>query len=110
MLYANRQLNRSAADLAILDIGLLWLRTIDEQFDRAFLDLSTRGDHRLLLEEITVDRMEEAGIGGTSEILSWYPVLGATGECVGESLGYTGWTNFRCGIGGVIWDLNSKRH
>ena len=83
---------------------------IDEEFDRTFLDLSARGDHQRLLEEITVERMEEAGVGGTSEILSWYLVLGATGECVGESLGYTGWTNFRCGIGGVFWNLESKWH
>lgn len=81
---------------------------IDEEFDRAFLDLCVRGDHETLLREITVDRMEAAGVGGTAEILSWYPVMGAIGECPGESFGYTGWPNFRCGVGAVIWSLDRQ--
>ena len=78
---------------------------IDEAFDRTFLDLCVRGDHKALLKEITVDRMEEAGTGGTAELLSWFPVMAAIGERRGRSFGYTGWPSFRCGIGGVIWDL-----
>lgn len=81
---------------------------IDEDFDRAFLAASASGDHRSLLREFTTERMEAAGMGGTAEILAWYPVLGAIGECHGESFGYSGWPSFRCGIGGVIWDLKSK--
>lgn len=83
---------------------------IDEDFDRAFLAATASGDHRSLLREFTVERMETAGMGGTAEVLAWYPVLGAIGECRGESFGYSGWPNFRCGIGGVIWDLESKPH
>ncbi len=83
---------------------------IDEEFDRAFLDLACSGDHQKLLKEFPVSRMEEAGMGGTAEILAWYPVLGAIGERSGRSFGYTGWSNFRCGVGGVIWNLSSVRH
>ena len=78
---------------------------IDEQFDRAFLDLCVKGDHKALLREITVERMEAAGTGGTAELLSWFPVMAAIGERPGRSFGYTGWPSFRCGIGGVLWDI-----
>jgi aromatic ring-opening dioxygenase catalytic subunit (LigB family) len=78
---------------------------IDEEFDRAFLDLCVKGDHAALLREITIDRLEAAGTGGTAELLSWFPVMAAIGERPGRSFGYTGWPSFRCGIGGVIWDL-----
>jgi len=82
---------------------------IDEAFDRAFLEICVAGDHRRLLAEMTVERMEAAGLGGTAELLSWHIVLGAIGECPGESFGYTGWPSFRCGIGAVIWDLPARQ-
>jgi aromatic ring-opening dioxygenase catalytic subunit (LigB family) len=82
---------------------------IDEEFDRKFLELCVKGDHKALLKEITVDRMEEAGVGGTAEVLSWFPVMAAIGERPGRTFGYTGWPSFRCGIGGVIWDLQAKQ-
>lgn len=78
---------------------------IDEEFDRAFLDLCVKGDHKALLREITVERMEAAGTGGTAELLSWFPVMAAIGERPGRSFGYTGWPSFRCGIGRVLWDI-----
>jgi aromatic ring-opening dioxygenase catalytic subunit (LigB family) len=81
---------------------------IDEEFDRAFLDLCVKGDHKALLREITVERMEAAGIGGTAELLSWFPVMAAIGERPGRSFGYTGWPSFRCGVGGIIWDIAAK--
>lgn len=83
---------------------------IDEEFDRWFLDLCLRGDHRALIEEVTIERMEAAGSGGTSELLSWYPVLGAIGERPGHSFGYTVFREFKCGIGAVCWDLEGARH
>jgi aromatic ring-opening dioxygenase catalytic subunit (LigB family) len=83
---------------------------IDEDFDRWFLDLCVRGDHRRLIDEVTIERMEQAGSGGTSELLSWYPVLGAIGERPGHSFGYTVFREFKCGIGAVWWDLKSARH
>ena len=82
---------------------------IDEEFDRAFLDLCVKGDHDALLQEMTVERMEAAGVGGTAEVLSWFPVMAAIGERPGRSFGYTGWPSFRCGVGGVIWDLETEQ-
>ncbi|MBL6456650.1 hypothetical protein JMJ55_15045 [Belnapia sp. T6] len=78
---------------------------IDEEFDRLFLERASQPDHAALLRDITIPRMEEAGIGGTAEVLSWFIVLGAIGERRGESFGYTGWPSFRCGIGGVVWEV-----
>lgn len=82
---------------------------IDEEFDRAFLALCEAGDHERLLREMTVERMEAAGVGGTAEVLSWFPVMAAIGELPGRSFGYTGWPSFRCGVGGVIWDLDANK-
>ncbi len=79
---------------------------IDEKFDRWFLDLCCAGDHRRLLEELTIDRMEAAGSGGTSELLAWVVVMGATGERPGCSFGYAVHSAFRCGIGAVAWALD----
>jgi aromatic ring-opening dioxygenase catalytic subunit (LigB family) len=81
---------------------------IDEEFDQTFLSLCAKGDHKALLREITLERLEEAGMGGTAEVLSWFPVMAAIGELPGDSFGYTGWTSFRCGVGGVVWDLNAN--
>lgn len=80
---------------------------IDEDFDRWFLGLMSNGDHDKILEEITVDRLEEAGSGGTGELLSWILVMGAAGQQPCEVLGYTAWDQWRCGIGAVTWDMSS---
>ena len=58
---------------------------------------------------MTAERMEIAGSGGTPELLAWFPVMAAIGECRGESFGYNGWVNFRCGFGAVLWDLNTRK-
>jgi hypothetical protein len=60
------------------------------------------------LDELTVDRMEAAGSGGTSELLAWVVVMGAIGARPGHSFGYTVHTDFRCGIGAVSWDLTRR--
>ena len=78
---------------------------IDEEFDRWFLDLCCAGDHRRLREELTIERMEAAGSGGTSELLAWVVVMGAIGERRGRSFGYAIHSGFRCGIGAVLWDV-----
>lgn len=80
---------------------------IDEKFDKWFLELLAEGDHERVLAEVTPERMDEAGIGGTSELLSWFVVMGAIGERPCEVLGYTGWDQWRCGIGAVTWDMTS---
>lgn len=82
---------------------------IDEEFDRWFLDLCTRGDHEALLNEVTVERMERSGSGGTVELLTWFVVLGAIGPCAGHSYGYTAHANFKCGVGAVSWHVNGAR-
>ncbi|CAM4053413.1 hypothetical protein [Janibacter anophelis] len=78
---------------------------IDEDFDRWFLGLLSNGDHDKVLREISVDRLEEAGSGGTGELLSWILVMGAIGERRCDVLGYTAWDQWRCGIGTVSWDM-----
>ena len=80
---------------------------IDETFDRWFIDLCCAGDHKRVLKELTVEKMEAAGSAGTAELLAWVLVMGATGERRGRSLGYTICTDFRCGIGGVSWGIGN---
>ncbi len=79
--------------------------SVDEAFDRWFLWLAAEGNHPRLLRELTMERMERAGSGGTCEVLSWVVVLGAIGERPGHSFGYTGHPGFRCGIGAVSWKV-----
>lgn len=78
---------------------------IDEEFDQWFLDLCVRGDHQRLLDEVTVERMEQSGSGGTSELLTWFVVLGAIDPVEGHSYGYTAHANFKCGVGAVSWPV-----
>ncbi len=78
---------------------------IDEGFDHWFLDLCCAGDHRRLREELTIERMEAAGSGGTSELLAWVVVMGAIGERAGHCLGYVAHREFRAGIGAVAWEM-----
>jgi hypothetical protein len=81
---------------------------IDEEFDRWFLDLLEHGDHDKLLTEMTPDRMEESGEGGTAELFAWFVVLGAIGQRQCSVLGYTAYDNFKCGIGAVRWEMGES--
>ncbi len=81
---------------------------IDEAFDRWFLDLVASGDHDRLLKELTLEKMEAAGSGGTSELLSWVVVLGAIGSKPGRNFGYTVHRDFKCGVGAVLWDMEAN--
>lgn len=81
---------------------------IDETFDRWFLDLAASGDHDRVLKELTFERMEASGSGGTVELFSWVVIMGATGPCKGRSFGYAIHRDFRCGFGAVIWDLEPQ--
>jgi aromatic ring-opening dioxygenase catalytic subunit (LigB family) len=81
---------------------------IDEDFDRWFLDLVASGDHATLLKELTLEKMEAAGSGGTSELLSWVVVLGAIGSKPGKNFGYTVHRDFKCGVGAVLWDMDAN--
>jgi aromatic ring-opening dioxygenase catalytic subunit (LigB family) len=81
---------------------------IDEAFDRWFLELAASGDHATLLKELTLEKMEAAGSGGTSELLSWVVVLGAIGSKPGKNFGYTVHRDFKCGVGAVLWDMEAN--
>ena len=63
---------------------------------------------RELLKELTLEKMEAAGSGGTSELLSWVVVLGAIGSKPGKNFGYTVHRDFKCGVGAVLWDMNAN--
>jgi protocatechuate 4,5-dioxygenase beta chain len=76
---------------------------VDEAFDRWFLDLLHAGDHRALLRECTIERMEAAGSGGTAELLAWIVALAfTTGPA--EVLAYVPAVAWRTGTGVVAWN------
>lgn len=78
----------------------LW---VDEEFDRWFLELLAKGDHATILREVTLERMEEAGSGGTAELLAWMVALACT---VGPAdvLAYMPAVAWRTGTGMVVWN------
>jgi aromatic ring-opening dioxygenase catalytic subunit (LigB family) len=81
--------------------GPRYLR-VDEAFDRWFLGLLAEGDHDRIVAECTVERMEEAGSGGTAELLAWVAALPFTGGPA-EVLGYAPSVAWRTGTGMVDW-------
>jgi aromatic ring-opening dioxygenase catalytic subunit (LigB family) len=76
--------------------------SVDEEFDRWFLDLLKQGDHATLLRECTLDRMEDAGSGGTAELLAWVLALAFT-RGPAEVLAYMPAVAWRSGTGMVVW-------
>jgi aromatic ring-opening dioxygenase catalytic subunit (LigB family) len=76
---------------------------VDEAFDRWFLALLEKGDHATLLRECTLERMEEAGSGGTAELLAWILVLAFTAGPA-EVLAYVPAVAWRSGTGMVVWN------
>jgi hypothetical protein len=80
---------------------------IDTDFDEWFLGLLTHGDHEKILAEVTPERLERSGSGGTAELYAWFVVLGAIGERPCTRLGYTAYDNFKCGVGAVRWDTGT---
>jgi protocatechuate 4,5-dioxygenase beta chain len=80
---------------------------VDEQFDRWFLDLLAEGDHRRIVRECTVERMEEAGSGGTAELLAWIAALPFT-DGPAEVLGYAPSVAWRTGTGMVAWPARPR--
>lgn len=78
---------------------------VDEKFDRHFLALLEAGDPTRVLKEITLEAMAAAGDGGTTELLSWIVALGAAGRRPARTLCYEAAVELRCGMGGVVWDL-----
>lgn len=80
---------------------------IDREFDDWFLGLLEHGDHDKLLDEVTPERMEQSGEGGTAELFAWFVVLGAIGARPCSRLGYTAYDNFKCGVGAVRWEMGA---
>lgn len=78
---------------------------IDEAFDREFLERVSGDDHQALLAWATFDAMEAAGSGGTAELLSWLIAAGMVGPRPGRCLGYVAERQWRCGVGGIEWEL-----
>jgi aromatic ring-opening dioxygenase catalytic subunit (LigB family) len=76
---------------------------VDEEFDRWFLELLKRGDHGALLSECTLERMEDAGSGGTAELLAWILVLAFTAGPA-DVLAYMPAVAWRTGTGMVAWN------
>ena len=74
---------------------------IDEEFDRWFLQRLAAGDHGTLLRECTLERMEQAGSGGTAELIAWFVVLAAT-RGPAAVLDYCAAYAWRCAAGWVI--------
>jgi aromatic ring-opening dioxygenase catalytic subunit (LigB family) len=81
---------------------------VDEEFDRWFLFLLETGDVPRILREATVERMEQAGEGGTVELQAWLVALAAARNKVAERIFYVPSLEMRCGIGGVIWDCIAR--
>ena len=77
---------------------------VDEAFDRWFLDLLAEGDHDKIVRECSLARMEEAGSGGTAELLAWIAALPFTAGPA-EVLGYTPSMSWRTGTGFVAWPV-----
>jgi aromatic ring-opening dioxygenase catalytic subunit (LigB family) len=76
---------------------------VDEAFDQWFLELLRRGDHAALLRECTLEKMEEAGSGGTAELLAWIVALAFT-RGPAEVLAYMPAVAWRSGTGMVVWN------
>jgi aromatic ring-opening dioxygenase catalytic subunit (LigB family) len=77
---------------------------MDENFDRWFLDVIEESDEARVLRELTIDRMNEAGGGGTTELLAWMVAMAAAGGTRGRSTFYVASKEMRCGIGATIWE------
>ena len=75
---------------------------IDDEFDQWFLDLMAEGDHEKVLRECTFEKMEEAGSGGTVELIAWILVMAAT-QGPATVLDYVKSYSWRCASGWVVW-------
>lgn len=78
--------------------------TLDEAFDRWFMRLMEEGDLDKVCREASVERMNAAGGGGTTELLAWMVAMAVAGGTPGRSVFYVGSAEMRCGIGGTVWD------
>lgn len=77
---------------------------MDPAFDRWFLALMEASDEERVVREATIERMNEAGGGGTTELLAWMVAMAAAGTTGGRTVFYVPSKEMRCGIGATVWD------
>ncbi len=75
---------------------------IDEEFDNWFMNMLAAGDHAKLLRECTLERMEQAGSGGTAELIAWFVALAFT-RGPAQVLDYMAAHAWRSGTGMLLW-------
>src|SRR5262249_19950139 len=76
---------------------------VEGAFALWFLDLRKKGHHAALLRECPLERMEEAGSGGTAELLAWVLTMAfTTGPA--EVLAYVPAVAGRSGTGMAGWN------
>lgn len=78
--------------------------TMDPTFDKWFLDLMDESNPDRVVAEATIERMNDVGGGGTTELLAWMVAMAAAGGTGGREVFYVASSEMRCGIGGTIWD------
>ena len=78
--------------------------TMDPVFDRWFLELMAESDETRVVKEATIERMNAAGGGGTTELLAWMVAMAAAGGAKGRSTFYVASKEMRCGIGAAVWN------
>lgn len=79
--------------------------TMDPTFDNWFLDLMAESDPERVIAEATIEKMNEAGGGGTTELLAWMVAMAAAGGAPSEKVFYVASSEMRCGIGASRWLL-----
>jgi protocatechuate 4,5-dioxygenase beta chain len=77
--------------------------TMDPKFDRWFLELMEESDPDRVVREATIERMNDAGGGGTTELLAWMVAMAAAGGTPARTVFYVASQEMRCGIGGSVW-------
>ena len=77
--------------------------TMDPTFDRWFMELMAESDEARVVNEATVERMNEAGGGGTTELLAWMVAMAAAGGTTSRPTFYIASSEMRCGIGASVW-------
>ncbi|MGC8486701.1 MAG: hypothetical protein ACP5QO_00570 [Clostridia bacterium] len=82
--------------------------TINREFDEWALRLLSTADHATCVRELTFERMEAAGTGGTGEMLAWLLVMGAGPDRPCEVLAYEAPPAWRCGMGVVRWPVGAS--
>lgn len=86
--------------------------SVDEEFDRWFLELMESGDPDRVVRECTMEKMVDAGDGGTTELIAWLVAMGAavgkTGKRPAHTICYEPAVDLRCGMGCIYWEMEKE--